>query len=102
MIRRPPRSTLFPYTTLFRSCPRRSSRRGVYGERSRLHRAAIGGRDRDWRASGHGGGVHREGRAGSTDRESTPLNSRHAHISDAVLFFDKKTNKIRLEIVWII
>src|SRR5690554_7150230 len=27
MIRRPPRSTLFPYTTLFRSCPRRSARR---------------------------------------------------------------------------
>src|SRR5205809_5787620 len=34
MIRRPPRSTLFPYTTLFRSHPRRKRRRSSYGRRS--------------------------------------------------------------------
>src|SRR2546425_7017539 len=48
MIRRPPRSTLFPYTTLFRS--------GAVGVLAEADRAAGGG-GRRWRAVGHGGGA---------------------------------------------
>src|SRR3982750_3481034 len=68
MIRRPPRSTLFPYTTLFRSTPGG----GAAGARAR-RRAAGGGRGR----------VARRAR----DRESTRLNPRHDQISDAGFFF---------------
>src|SRR5476651_2841356 len=68
MIRRPPRSTLFPYTTLFRS-----------------H-----GQDR--------GLALRERRRGSqatrTDRKSTRLNSSHANISYAVFCLKKKKNQL--------
>src|SRR5438445_8857466 len=69
MIRRPPRSTLFPYTTLFRS------RRSGGGRRSASRR----GRSR-------GGPLHLR------DRKSTRLNSSHANISYAV-FCLKKKNK---------
>src|SRR5256885_7119005 len=62
MIRRPPRSTLFPYTTLFRSDPPRAERRGGRRERA-AHRAR----------AGHGG----------QDRKRTRLNSRHLVISSA-------------------
>src|SRR5215217_8603980 len=67
MIRRPPRSTLFPYTTLFRSAPRQAPRwrrpnLWTAGERTR-------------------------------DRKSTRLNSSHANISYAVFCLKKKTKK---------
>src|SRR5690554_7972016 len=68
MIRRPPRSTLFPYTTLFRS--RRPRRR------HRLHPRAGDG------AVG--------GRGGRGDRKSTRLNSSHVRISYAVFCLKKK------------
>src|SRR5947209_10676490 len=72
MIRRPPRSTLFPYTTLFRSArPARA--------------AARQGRDRDRRRR-----VDR-----LRDRKSTRLNSSHANISYAV-FCLKKKKQLRL------
>src|SRR2546427_6718700 len=89
MIRRPPRSTLFPYTTLFRS-----SRRGaVHGhEPSRRHEprgegVRVGARRRAWRADPqpvHGGGA---------DRKSTRLNSSHSQISYAVFCLKKKKKK---------
>src|SRR5215467_2754000 len=69
MIRRPPRSTLFPYTTLFRSCRPRAAR-----ARSRLLR------QRRLR--------HPRGRA--EDRKSTRLNSSHLVISYAVFCLKKK------------
>src|SRR3712207_7801397 len=80
MIRRPPRSTLFPYTTLFRSIPTES--------RSLLQR------------SGHlpasttcsSLGEHRCDALHPLDRKSTRLNSSHANISYAV-FCLKKKNK---------
>src|SRR3712207_8442051 len=84
MIRRPPRSTLFPYTTLFRSEGLLAGvRRG-----SVAHGAAGGVRP--------GGGRGRAGaavrrREGGADRKSTRLNSSHANISYAV-FCLKKTN----------
>src|SRR3712207_7102492 len=81
MIRRPPRSTLFPYTTLFRSRARR-----------RVARARGGGarRARDGRAAARGGGA-RGVRGGGGDRKSTRLNSSHANISYAVFCLKKNT-----------
>src|SRR2546427_5169727 len=88
MIRRPPRSTLFPYTTLFRSVELREIGLGLAGfvgaPRSRpeqgLFQSAIipafGQRPRD---SGH-----------LRDRKSTRLNSSHSQISYAVFCLKKK------------
>src|SRR3712207_7781368 len=90
MIRRPPRSTLFPYTTLFRSD------RGVDGVVSaspvRLHhRPPVGP------AIVGGGGVERGAGGqsdGRQDRKSTRLNSSHANISYAVFCLKKKKNQL--------
>src|SRR3712207_7548584 len=79
MIRRPPRSTLFPYTTLFRSeGPRRPRRRG--GRSERELRVGHRGPSRE-RAVRTSRGV---------DRKSTRLNSSHANISYAVFCLKKK------------
>src|SRR3712207_7022001 len=98
MIRRPPRSTLFPYTTLFRSerIPW-ALLRLVEDMPGRLPRPAYGqtgrreGR-RGWRKRERGD--QRGARAGGrrADRKSTRLNSSHANISYAV-FCLKKKNK---------
>src|SRR5256885_12535979 len=92
MIRRPPRSTLFPYTTLFRSlaserwaglvdpwfdvlaglaaqAPDRSEKRAIYAEMERIWTAALP----------------------ALDRKSTRLNSSHLVISYAVFCLKKKT-----------
>src|SRR5690242_21601287 len=74
MIRRPPRSTLFPYTTLFRS-PQLSGRGG------RLPRTGPPRRRR------------RSHRGGRRDRKSTRLNSSHMSISYAVFCLKKKKKK---------
>src|SRR2546430_7879152 len=76
MIRRPPRSTLFPYTTLFRSI-------GARGEHLQRPRAACGP-DRI-------GGVGK-GDVAPLDRKSTRLNSSHSQISYAVFCLKKKKN----------
>src|SRR5689334_24850318 len=73
MIRRPPRSTLFPYTTLFRS-PGRAG--GVLGPPQRLHRGAAPEAEQRL----HDG----------ADRKSTRLNSSHSSISYAVFCLKKK------------
>src|SRR3712207_8312124 len=91
MIRRPPRSTLFPYTTLFRSVlPARPDGRGGGGDRA----AAAGPGDRPG-GPGRGDRGGRPGddrvRAGRRDRKSTRLNSSHANISYAVFCLQKKT-----------
>src|SRR3712207_8640399 len=80
MIRRPPRSTLFPYTTLFRSV------RAVLP----LGTDAFAGRD-----GGDAGGAEvgpDHARSGETDRKSTRLNSSHANISYAVFCLKKNTD----------
>src|SRR5256885_6404097 len=82
MIRRPPRSTLFPYTTLFRSAqppplgqlPRQPRRGAHVRARGLARRAAVAG-----------GPVHAAG-----DRKSTRLNSSHLVISYAVFCLKKK------------
>src|SRR5262245_63051746 len=78
MIRRPPRSTLFPYTTLFRSAPPRP--------RTRFARPAID----DSTASHSMVGVRYTATSGGTDRKSTRLNSSHLGISYAVFCLKKK------------
>src|SRR5256885_6955857 len=80
MIRRPPRSTLFPYTTLFRSLVGQGapSRRIVwFGRRARA--------PDPWRESP---GIRRR----QKDRKSTRLNSSHLVISYAVFCLKKKKN----------
>src|SRR2546430_7188167 len=89
MIRRPPRSTLFPYTTLFRSqsdLPRRH-RRAAHRIRSHL----VG--NRGARAHHHGERDHVVRCRG--DRKSTRLNSSHSQISYAVFCLKKKKKKRR-------
>src|SRR3712207_7382515 len=90
MIRRPPRSTLFPYTTLFRSvCPRRTTQTHHYKSPARLGTVRLSRRTRS-RASGT---TKEVGRRGARDRKSTRLNSSHANISYAVFCLKKKKNK---------
>src|SRR3712207_8968409 len=86
MIRRPPRSTLFPYTTLFRSACRR--RRGVEGAPAHDIRGLRAGRGR--------GRGRRAGRRARGDRKSTRLNSSHANISYAVFCLKKKKPPVLL------
>src|SRR2546429_3019488 len=79
MIRRPPRSTLFPYTTLFRSpavqrLRDRPGRRGAHGARQAR-------------------GAERPEQALVRDRKSTRLNSSHGYISYAVFCLKKKKKK---------
>src|SRR3712207_8278585 len=84
MIRRPPRSTLFPYTTLFRSQPAGRAEDGDPGQHAG-DRAEVG----DVR-----GLRSRLGHDGELDRKSTRLNSSHANISYAVFCLKKKTQDI--------
>src|SRR2546430_3161280 len=87
MIRRPPRSTLFPYTTLFRS-PTGPHGRGH--RRNRLHTGDADrrdGRDRDLHVR-----LDRAQRV-LRDRKSTRLNSSHSQISYAVFCLKKKENE---------
>src|SRR3712207_8255048 len=95
MIRRPPRSTLFPYTTLFRSAD-------VVEEDVRALAAQLqGDRDQVLRGVLHdqppGGGLAGERHLGhpvrAGDRKSTRLNSSHANISYAVFCLKKKTKR---------
>src|SRR3712207_8441895 len=90
MIRRPPRSTLFPYTTLFRSIQRQgasdaAAERPAHDE---VQRAEAGQRVADHLPADQVGevGLHPLRR----DRKSTRLNSSHANISYAVFCLKKK------------
>src|SRR2546430_6788028 len=84
MIRRPPRSTLFPYTTLFRS-------RGGGARAPHSARARRGGPSRPRRRAA--GRSHDR-----RDRKSTRLNSSHSQISYAV-FCLKKKNSVKI-LLW--
>src|SRR5262245_62601166 len=87
MIRRPPRSTLFPYTTLFRSAHARAAQEGAPG------RAAPGrGAPRPGARAAPGGAREAE-REPEGDRKSTRLNSSHLGISYAVFCLKKKKKK---------
>src|SRR3712207_9385221 len=102
MLRRPPRSTLFPYTTLFLSRPRRAQRTSRLARLGlRLARGVTGGAELGpaalqlpaqapaggpaLRRPGPGAGRARlDAAAGLQDRKSTRLNSSHANIAYAV------------------
>src|SRR2546422_7519301 len=79
MIRRPPRSTLFPYTTLFRSPPRSCSD-NCSGRKTSTRSFA--------KAKSHSISSN------ARDRKSTRLNSSHGYISYAVFCLKKKKKKI--------
>src|SRR2546422_6636934 len=83
MIRRPPRSTLFPYTTLFRS----RQDRGLG-----LHEVPGPETDRERSIRTH---LAVDGREVRQDRKSTRLNSSLGYISYAVFCLKKKKNKLR-------
>src|SRR5256885_4283733 len=102
MIRRPPRSTLFPYTTLFRSCgevapavPSHQLGQALESPREELHslgprpflRPEHGGRAP--RADERRGDVGKRDDPGGEDRKSTRLNSSHLVISYAVFCLQK-------------
>src|SRR5216684_7851889 len=77
MIRRPPRSTLFPYTTLFRS--------------DHAHPAPVGGQHAGRLEAAPAFGAQRLAVVGiAADRKSTRLNSSHGYISYAVFCLTKK------------
>src|SRR5687768_18164218 len=80
MIRRPPRSTLFPYTTLFRSDAARPDHRPV--RRRQVHPRAA---------------PRPDPRPPRQDRKSTRLNSSHGYISYAVFCLKKKKKKKKKE-----
>src|SRR3712207_7591674 len=94
MIRRPPRSTLFPYTTLFRSecdvgidcddlCPVNSAAAGrTFAVRPKCSRRDQSSKCEPWVGWGRA----------TQDRKSTRLNSSHANISYAVFCLKKKNN----------
>src|SRR5438034_1849970 len=88
MTRRPPRSTLFPYTTLFRSdnCRRRRRGRGVPSRAV----DTLPDPPNPWRCVQR----HRN----PADRKSTRLNSSHTVISYAVFCLKKKKNKYTRQI----
>src|SRR3712207_7706633 len=95
MIRRPPRSTLFPYTTLFRSEPLELAGEVVIELDAALERLVELGYERVDRVSRPGEFAVRGGIVDvfpSTDRKSTRLNSSHANISYAVFCLKKKKN----------
>src|SRR3712207_8565814 len=93
MIRRPPRSTLFPYTTLFRSEMARVGEHGAVLHPLEMlgaqHAAVAGHRDEQVAALGR---VERGQDLIALDRKSTRLNSSHANISYAVFCLKKNTN----------
>src|SRR2546426_8522410 len=98
MIRRPPRSTLFPYTTLFRSRllavdpAEPDDDDGVGGGGGGARRLALSARD----TRGEHGRTHTDdgGKLADQDRKSTRLNSSHLVISYAVFCLKKKKKKI--------
>src|SRR3712207_7589816 len=95
MIRRPPRSTLFPYTTLFRSQVPPPRRRVEAVTLARGEREAPGA-DRVRERGVHDHGLIEGVDPGppGRDRKSTRLNSSHANISYAVFCLKKKTHNI--------
>src|SRR2546429_5940524 len=81
MIRRPPRSTLFPYTTLFRSV-----HAVLWGTSLTPAQEAMGEKSATWVTQRNYVGIWK------LDRKSTRLNSSHGYISYAVFCLKKKKN----------
>src|SRR2546426_7172595 len=95
MIRRPPRSTLFPYTTLFRSDQGGQARPDR--ARARAVRSVDRGAARAARSDRRHVSSAPDAHVGE-DRKSTRLNSSHLVISYAVFCLKKKKNKTNIEV----
>src|SRR2546427_6004016 len=96
MIRRPPRSTLFPYTTLFQSQRLQITQdRAAALELARQAAATERGREMTRRFLGSGTPYTPQAVDFYKDRKSTRLNSSHSQISYAVFCLKKKKNKQR-------
>src|SRR3712207_8936096 len=93
MIRRPPRSTLFPYTTLFRSRSLRCME-NLLGICDCRQAARVG----EFSAAGNAYADGRRTTVGALDRKSTRLNSSHANISYAVFCLKKKKKNTNLRL----
>src|SRR5690349_21931606 len=85
MIRRPPRSTLFPYTTLFRS----NRGHGLTAWLQQRHQGGLAARQHMWKVEPQLVGARPRDRL-RRDRKSTRLNSSHVEISYAVFCLKKK------------
>src|SRR5256886_5522430 len=101
MIRRPPRSTLFPYTTLFRSVTGHLCSVGNRSAYDRTHNRPNAPGAMSRRISARCGiafhiGVAREPKDVVADRKSTRLNSSHSQISYAVFCLKKKIKRERI------
>src|SRR3712207_7337531 len=99
MIRRPPRSTLFPYTTLFRSSTHRQGARALVlrgrwdAADTKRPCAPSGRRQPTDRVAGTSARRLRKAARHDADRKSTRLNSSHANISYAVFCLKKKKHR---------
>src|SRR3712207_8378719 len=97
MIRRPPRSTLFPYTTLFRSSDKTTLKKikEAIEEAKKEGVAKLGGKiPANLKTPLRDGDIDRpEDEAYAKDRKSTRLNSSHANISYAVFCLIKKNSR---------
>src|SRR3989442_8992166 len=91
MIRRPPRSTLFPYTTLFRSRPSAATEDEPHRSQVATPPLLPSGVLRC--TSGRAGAAEEQRRKQLPDRKSTRLNSSHVRISYAVFCLKKKKRK---------
>src|SRR2546429_4529846 len=96
MIRRPPRSTLFPYTTLFRSQEKTSVQSlkmiRTYARSFFYARLLRKGRPHRIRPAGGARSVWEMESLSNLDRKSTRLNSSHGYISHAVFCLKQNTN----------
>src|SRR3712207_8784538 len=100
MIRRPPRSTLFPYTTLFRSNrnPRRLSSLAIAVDSGVIDGTSANAAG--LAARGGGANDHSSPASPPGDRKSTRLNSSHANISYAVFCLKKKKKKCNHTVIF--
>src|SRR2546422_5296879 len=92
MIRRPPRSTLFPYTTLFRSGGH-AGQLGALGLKPPLEFWCVGDEESFQKDSSSPTHQNSSGGLSPRDRKSTRLNSSHGYISYAVFCLKKKKKK---------
>src|SRR5438309_4599595 len=88
MRRRPPRSTLFPYTTLFRSNNKQMGWKAVDQNRRKFLKTSAAG-------IAAGGLLRFSGTCDDLDRKSTRLNSSHSSISYAVFCLKKKSRRYK-------
>src|SRR5438067_6335255 len=98
MIRRPPRSTLFPYTTLFRSPERKEICNSIHGRDRRTLPERLPVRFQDGLSGGAGFSDRLRSAVQANDhqdRKSTRLNSSHVSISYAVFCLKKKKKKTK-------